>query len=174
MPLARGMAHPYPPHWKHCSYVGRLDYSLTYVTDGRREQFRNPAVVDFVHAQFLRAEAEQGFEGIVYSYMPDHLHSIVTGKSDQSDCKAFIKAAKQYSSYYWKREHQQRLWERFGHDRVIRDDMELALTIGYVLANPVRARLVAHPGEYPFFRSSRYTLDELLAWCEYSEEMLLG
>ena len=25
MPLARGMAHPYPPHWKRCSYVGRLD-----------------------------------------------------------------------------------------------------------------------------------------------------
>jgi len=48
------------------------------------------------------------------------------------------------------------------------------MTIGYVVANPVRAGLAAHPRDYPFLGSSKYTIDELLAWCEYSEEMLLG
>ena len=48
------MAHPYPPHWKHCPYVGRIYYSLTYVTVGRREVFTNADAVDLVHAQFLR------------------------------------------------------------------------------------------------------------------------
>jgi len=168
------MAHPYPPHWQHCSYVGRLDYSLTYVTDARQAVFTNPAAVDGVREQILRAASENQFEETAYCFMPDHLHLIVTGKTDQSDCKVFIKAAKQYSSYQWKQRHSQRLWGRYGHDRVIRDDWELAMTIGYIVANPVRAGLVAHPREYPFLGSSRYTVDELLAWCEYSDAMLLG
>ena len=168
------MPHPYPPHWAHCSYVGRIDYSLTYVTDNRRELFTNASTVDFVRSHFLRAAAEERFEEIAYCFMPDHLHVIVSGRTDESDCKAFIKAAKQYSSYYWKQRHGYRLWERYGHDRVIRTDWELAMTIGYLVANPVRERLVAHPRDYPFLGSSKYTVDELLEWCEYSEAMLLG
>jgi putative transposase len=106
--------------------------------------------------------------------MPDHLHIIVRGETDKSDCKAFIKAAKQYSGYY----HSQatngtRLWERYGQDRVIRDEQELAMTIRYVVANPVRARLAAHPKDYPFLGSQTYSVDELLQWCEYSEAILL-
>jgi len=92
---------------------------LTYVTDNRRELFTNALTVDFVHAHFLRAAAEERFEGIAYCFMPDHLHVIVSGQTDESDCKAYIKAAKQYSSYYWMRDHDHRLWERYGHDRVI-------------------------------------------------------
>ena len=43
------------------------------------------------------------------------------------------------------------------------------LTVGYIVANPVRAGLVRHPAEYPHIGSERYTVAELLEICEYSE-----
>jgi REP element-mobilizing transposase RayT len=84
---------------------------------------------------------------------------------------AFIKAAKQSSAYLHSRTFGRRLWKRYGHDRVIRNDSELALTLRYIVANPVRAGLVKHPRDYPFLGSQRYTLEELLRWCEYSDEI---
>jgi putative transposase len=125
-------------------------------------------LVALVRAQILRAAAEECFAVIAYCFMPDHAHLVVDGLKDDADCKAFIMAAKQYSGYYYKQETGERLWQRYGHERVIRDDMERALTIRYVVANPVRAGLVDHPAEYPFLGSQRYEIDELLALCEYS------
>ena len=121
--------------------------------------------------QNLRAGAEEGFSILTYCFMPDHLHLIVQGLGDDSDCKAYIKAAKQFSGYYFKRAIGRRLWQRYGHERVIRDDMERALTIRYLLANPVKAGLVDHPAEYPFLGSQKYTIDELLQMCEYNPEV---
>lgn len=64
--------------------------------------------------------------------------------------------------------HQQ-LWQRYGYERVVRDEMEEVFSVGYIVANPVRSRLVEHPSEYPFLGSQCYTLAELLQMCEYSE-----
>ena len=102
--------------------------------------------------------------------MPDHVHLVVRGVVDNSDCKAFIKAAKQYSGFYFKKSHDHQLWQRYGFERVIRDDKELAFAIGYIVANPVRSSLVEHPFEYPFLASQRYTVPELLEICEYSKK----
>jgi putative transposase len=85
--------------------------------------------------------------------MPDHLHIVVEGQSEDSDCKAFIKSAKQYSGYYYSQEHRRRLWDRYGHERIIRDDQELAMTVRYIVANPVRAGLVNHPSGYFWVRT---------------------
>jgi len=60
------------------------------------------------------------------------------------------------------------LWQRYGFERVMRDEKELAFTIGYVVANPVRAGLVDDPSEYTHLGSQRYTVHELLKICEYS------
>jgi putative transposase len=166
------MAHPYPPHWRGFNYVGRHQYSLTFVTDARRTVFVDADVVTLVLTQILRAVSEKHFTVFAYCFMPDHLHLIVGGLSDDSDCTAFIKAAKQYSGYYYSRAHQRRLWGRYGHDRVIRSDLELALTVRYIVANPVRAGLVEHPRDYAFLGSAEYTVEELLKWCKYSDAVL--
>ena len=168
------MVHPYPPRWADFSYVGRHCYSLTFPTDRRRPFFVNEATVDRALTQILRASTQHGFSLITYCFMPDHLHLIVRGETDTSDCKAFTKAAKQYSAYYHSQaNNRERLWERYGEDRVIRDEQELAMTVRYVVANPVRAGLVWHPKDYPFLGSQKYSVDELLQWCEYSDAIIL-
>ena len=120
-------------------------YFLTFCSERRRTPFTNAEVVDLVLTQFLRAASEQHFELTAYLLHADHAHLIISGQADHSDCRAFIKLAKQYSGFYFKKCHGHQLWQRYGFERVIRDEKELAFTIGYVVANPVRAGLVDHP-----------------------------
>ena len=167
------MPYAYPPHLTTFDYVGRHSYAVEFTTDGRAAIFTEAETVNLVYAQFQRAAGEKLFAIIAYCFMPDHVHLVVTGRHATSDCLAFIKAAKQYSGYYFKQQHLRRLWQRYGYERAIRDEMELALTIRYVLANPVKAGLASHPSEYPFLGSDRYTIDELLQWCEYSDACAL-
>ena len=156
------MAHPYPPHLRGFPYLGKCRYSLCFRTHGSASVFTDAANVRLVLAQFLRAGVEQAFEISAYCFMPDHVHLLVEGLTDASDCRTFIKAAKQYSGYYFKRATQQRLWQRYGYEHVLRDDTERATTIRYILDNPVTAGLASEPADYAFTGSECFTIDELL------------
>jgi hypothetical protein len=70
---------------------------LTFATDQRRRLFVDGDVVNSVLTQLLRAGARHHFAAIAYCFMPDHVHLIVAGETDDAECKAFIKAAKQYA-----------------------------------------------------------------------------
>jgi len=94
--------------------------------------------------------------------MPDHLHLLVEGTGDDSDCRRFIKSAKQYSGYYFEKDFKQKLWQRYGFERVLRDDEATVVVARYILNNPVRAGLVADPRDYPFTGSEKYSVDEIL------------
>jgi putative transposase len=122
-----------------------------------------------VWQQILRASKEKRMAVVAYCFMPDHLHLIVTGEDDESDCKAFIKAAKQYSSYGHKAAHGRKLWERYGHDRVLRDEVEFCMALLYLVSNPVKDGLVKDPHDYPFWGSEKYTREELTKWCDAIE-----
>ena len=161
------MTHPYPPHDKRLPYLGKHHYFLTFCTNQRSAVFVEEACVALVRTQILRAACEERFEMTAYCFMPDHAHLIIGGRDESSDARNFIKLAKQHSGYYFKQQHGVQLWQRYGYERVIRDDAEIALTIGYILNNPVCAGLVGHPADYPYIGSERYTVEELLAICEY-------
>ena len=167
------MPHFYPKHLPDFPYLGKLSYALEFTTDKRALLLKDSATIELVVQQFLRAARERGFVIVTYCLMPDHAHLVVDGERDDSDGLAFIKLAKQYSAYYFKQAYGRRLWQRYGHERFIRDDMERALTIRYLLANPVKAGIVSDPREYHGLGSQRYTLDELMQMSEYSEVCLL-
>lgn len=98
-----GMVHPYTPYCASFSYTGKYRYLLTFVTFARNVLFTEEQAVSLVWEQFLRACAEKQFEVLAYCFMPDHVHLIVEGMSDESDLKLFVKLAKQYSGYYYRR-----------------------------------------------------------------------
>jgi putative transposase len=128
--------------------------------------FINSDAVELVLRQILRAAAEEPFELTAYCFMPDHLHMVVAGLAEHSDFTAFVRTAKQYSGYYYRRAHPaERLWQRNVHDRIIRDDVEMRDRIRYVVANPSAAGLVTNAADYPFLGSQRWSRNELIAWC---------
>ena len=159
------MVHPYPPYCPNFSYVGRHCYLLTFVTFMRMEAFRNAETVDLVWSQFLRAAREKGFEVLACCFIPDHVHLVVEGISEDAHLKVFAKSAKQYSGYYYARSHGGgKLWQKGNDDQIIRDRADLFERIRYVVMNPVARGLVARPEDYPFLRSQRWTVDELIKW----------
>ena len=55
-----------------------------------------------------------------------------------------------------------RLWQRYGFERVLRDDEATLSVARYILENPLRARLVQRVDDYPFVGSRVYSLSEIL------------
>jgi len=53
--------------------------------------------------------------------MPDHLHVIAMGQSDQSDVLQAIGRFKQTSGYCMRKQNSEFSWQKGFHDRVIRE-----------------------------------------------------
>jgi len=148
---------------KAFDYMGPHRYSIRFCTFERTPRFAEPDVVDLTLKQFLRAAAEERFEILAYCFMPDHVHLLIQGASEDSDCKRFIFRAKQYSGFYYSRQYEkQQLWQRYCCERVLRNDEATLVVARYIVANPVRAGLVSQPEDYPFVGSCVVTLRELL------------
>ena len=152
-----------PGHLKGFSYVGFHRYSLTFCTENRQPVFADASVVELVMRQLVRASTEQKFAVPAYCFMPDHLHMLVEGAADDSDCKRFIKAFKQYSGYYYAQKHGKTLWQRYGFEHVLRDEEVTIEVAKYILANPVRAGLAPTVEQYPHVGSLVYELKDLIS-----------
>ena len=152
----------YPEHLKAFDYRGLHQYFLTFCTHNRGRLFAKADAMEVVRTQIARASAEQRMSVIAYCFMPDHLHLLMEGQSDDADCRTFIARAKQYSGFSYQAAFGRRLWQRYGYERVLRSDEAAVSVARYILENPVRAGLVVAVQDYPFSGSSVYSLEQLL------------
>jgi len=151
-----------PEHLKGFDYLGLHQYFLTFCTFNRQPHFVESAHVTLVRTQIERAAVDQGMAITAYCYMPDHVHLLVEGQSDNSDCREFISRAKQYSGFHYQATFGKRLWQRYGYERTLRGEEATVSVARYILENPVRAGLVERIDEYTFSGSSVYTIEQLL------------
>ena len=93
--------------------------------------------------------------------MPDHVHLLVEGIAEDSDGLRFIKNAKQYSGFYYQRSFDVKLWQRYGFERVLRDEEDSPAVSRYILDNPVQAGLAATAEAYPFLGSDVYPIEAI-------------
>lgn len=164
-----------PEHLKTFDYLGLHRYFLTFCTFERRRLFVTSDAVDAVRTQFLRAADDERIAVLAYCVMPDHLHLLVEGKSDDSDCRRFIARGKQLSGFHYKKQFGSALWQRYGFERTLRSDEATLSMARYILESPIRAGLVRYVEEYPFLGSDVYTIAEILEavqlnnhWCHRS------
>ncbi len=151
-----------PEHLKTFNYLGLYRYFLTFCSNQRRQLLVSHDHVDLVLAQILRAAGDEHFALIAYCFMPDHLHLLVEGQQDDSDCRRFIKRAKQFSGFYYKKTYGEMLWQRYGFERTLRAEDATLSVARYIVENPLRARLVERVADYPFLGSSLYTVEQIL------------
>ena len=151
-----------PGHLKTFDYIGLYRYFLTFCTDSRQRVFVTPERVDLVLLQIERSVSEESFAIVAYCFMPDHLHLLIEGRAESSDCRRFIRRAKQFSGFHYSKTFGHRLWQRYGFERVLRDDQPTLGVARYILENPLRARLVQRVEDYPFGGSRQYSLPEIL------------
>ena len=153
-----------PDHLHGFSYIGYQRYSLTFCTKDRKKRFVSKDAVDLVLAQISRAATEQAFAILAYCFMPDHVHLLVEGRAEHSDCRQFIARAKQYSGFYFSKAFHEPLWQRYSFEHIVRDSEKSTTVARYILQNPLRAGLVANISDYPFVGSLEWSLPELLEW----------
>jgi putative transposase len=143
-------------------YVGLQRYFLTFCTSNRSCHFTSDAPFDLVLEQILRTAPDFDVRVNVYCFMPDHVHLLAEGCSEQADMTQFVHRAKQRSGFAFAQRYKQRLWQPSYNDRVLRDD-EASLSVArYIIENPVRAGLVESPLDYPYLGSIGYTIEQIL------------
>lgn len=150
-------------------YRGLHRYFLTFCTYQRRPVFLSADRVETVLRQILRAAHDQHFAVLAYCVMPDHVHLLIEGQADCSDCRRFISKAKQLSGFHYLKMFGQRLWQLYGFERTLRDDEDSLSVARYIAENPVRAGLTLSPSEYPFLGSSVYPLSEILEAVQFGD-----
>jgi putative transposase len=152
-----------PGHLASFNYVGLFRYFLTFCTDHRRHHLAKREHVDLALKQIVRSANDTRFAIDAYCFMPDHVHLLVEAQSESSDCRDFIKRAKQFSGFYYKQAFGRRLWQRYGFERVLRNDEATLSVARYILENPIRAGLVERIEDYPFAGSLIYPVADIIA-----------
>ncbi|MBI4546591.1 MAG: transposase [Ignavibacteriae bacterium] len=103
---------------------------------------------------------------LVYLFMPNHCHIILSGNNERSDPLAVMKTFKQQTGYWFYKNALNVHWQKDFYDHIIRKEEDITKQVHYVLNNPVRKNLVKNWHDYPFKGSTVYDFKEMgLNWC---------
>ncbi|MFC3033131.1 transposase [Pseudoalteromonas fenneropenaei] len=140
----------------HLLRVGRRSipyhaYLLTFVCAQRRNHFDSLEFNRVVVNQIYRQCEESGVCLIAYVLMPDHCHLLIQldKTTELSDFVKKVKGnvAKEARPYL----AGARLWQSGFHERCIRCEVDLVVAARYVVANPLRKKLVDKIGQFPYW-----------------------
>jgi REP-associated tyrosine transposase len=129
---------------RESAYIGANRYFVTINVLERQPRFTDRQLVETCRTQIRSACETNAFRILADCYMPDHLHLLLEGLTGGSDLRRCIKDAKQRTSYHAVRLGLGRLWQSGYHDRIVRQDEDLARYADYIVQNPVRAGLGHH------------------------------
>jgi putative transposase len=131
------------------SETGRI-YLITCVTWKREEIFSQWACGRLLATVLINEHRRA--ETLAYVVMPDHLHWLIQLSNDTS-LDRLMRTVKGVSSHRINRELNRtgRLWQPGYHDHALRREEDLVAMARYMVANPLRAGLVKHIGDYPLW-----------------------
>lgn len=124
-------------------------YFITTVTADREPLFRCLYTGRLVVDEMRRSEIEGRLITLAWVLMPDHLHWLVALR-DRTELSAAVKMFKASSARRVNDFLQRRgsLWQRAYYDHALRRDEDVKKIARYIVANPLRAGLVEHIGDY--------------------------
>jgi putative transposase len=121
--------------------------------------------VALLRAAFRKTRSERPFVVDAIVILPDHLHTIITLPSDDSDfsgrwqrIKGTFTRSVVGAGVPVTRDHrgEYTLWQKRFWEHTIRDDGDFERCADYIHFNPVKHRLVASPGAWLFSSLHRY------------------
>jgi REP element-mobilizing transposase RayT len=135
-------------------------YMVTTPTSCRRKLFQRDDCARIVCDSLRWFHERDYIHGFAWVVMPDHIHWVVqlrVGTLENLMCRF-----KTWTSWQVRKAMNRsiaRTWQNGFHERRIRPHEDLARYIGYVVLNPVRAELVAHPRDYPYLYAESEILE---------------
>lgn len=136
------------PHGKNLR-TGRFSqtnqvYLITTVTQNRHSIFADFYAARSLVAILRQEHTMQRAQTLAYVIMPDHLHWLMQ-LGNAAKLPTVVGAVKSLSAHRLKTA----VWQAGYHDHALRREEDLQATARYIVANPLRAGLVAKIGDYP-------------------------
>ncbi|WP_433768485.1 REP-associated tyrosine transposase [Pseudomonas putida] len=132
------------------SESGRI-YLLTAVTYERQPIFQDWRVGRLVVNEFRKAQEDGNATSIAWVVMPDHFHWLV--ELHNGDLPKLMQTTKSRCARLINRKRDlcAPVWQKGYFDRALRHEEDLKAAARYIIANPLRAGLVTHVGDYPLW-----------------------
>ena len=136
-------------------------YFVTTKTWANRSLFRVPENAEIAIEVLLRHRATGAYLLHEFVLMPDHMHLLLT-PGPTTTVEKVMQLIKGGTSYeiHKRREHQMEIWQPGFHEQTVRDQRDFRSKVEYIRMNPVAARLVEAPEQWPHGSArSRVQLD---------------
>jgi len=134
------------------SIAGQV-YLLTTIAAERRPLFIEDEPARIVARCTVRQDYWGDARLLCWVLMPDHWHGLI--ELGEHDGISLI--MNRFKSITSKRIRQtyatDAVWARGFHDHALRRDEDLTVAARYIVANPLRAGLVEHIGDYPYWNA---------------------
>jgi putative transposase len=135
------------------NYIGQRLYFVTLCFERRQRFGASPRFASWLIAQLRHHADNCGFLVHAYCIMPDHVHLLAGGKSDDSNLIKFVEAFKQATSISFSRRTHRRLWQFKYYDHILRRRDSADAVAAYIWWNPVRQGLCRTTVDYSFLGS---------------------
>jgi putative transposase len=142
-------------------YQGEVTSAFTICVKDKKELFANTTLFETFERILLEELSKQNFDAQVYLFMPDHVHMVITGKTQTCNSLDLIKLFKQKTGYWLSKNFNTFEWQKDFYDHIIRNESDIRNQIYYILENPIRKELVKSWKEFKLKGSTIYNLDEL-------------
>jgi len=124
-------------------------YHVIAATHGRHPHFSSLSRGRFVVKAMMHMDSESVSATLAFVVMPDHLHWLMRllGRKDLSTCVGNMKS---FSARLLNASSNRKgpVWQRGFFDCAIRRECNLVTLSRYIVANPLRAGLAEHIGDY--------------------------
>ena len=136
------------PHGKNLR-KGRVSlpnhaYLVTIVTASRKPVFTFFTAARVAVRCFHDSDVARHAQTLAFVVMPDHIHWLLQ-LGENGSLSETVRVYKAKVSLIL----QQQIWQRGFHDHALRDDDDVRDIARYIIANPLRAGLTKHVGDYP-------------------------
>ena len=141
-------------------YRGRVTAAFTICVFDKAPLFVRQSSFESMEEMLRQAMKRHNCEAHVYLFMPDHVHLLLEGRTDQADLWRCVVDFKQRSGYWLSKNNLRARWQKDFYDHILRKGEEIARQVKYILGNPVRVGVIDKWVEYPFKGSTIYNFED--------------
>ena len=130
----------------------RAYFVTTVLAERERRYFADFSCARLVVAEMRALHDDEVVCSLAWVIMPDHIHwlfQLKEGMVLSAAVKRFkTRSARRVNDYLHR---QGTLWQKAFYDHAVRKDEDVQGIARYIVANPLRAGLVEHVGDYPLW-----------------------
>lgn len=131
---------------------GRAYFITTVLAERERRYFDDFYCARLVVDEMRRLHERSAVDSLAWVVMPDHVHWLFQ-LGEAETLSSLIKGFKARSAHRVNRHlmRQGALWQKAFYDHALRKEEDVRDVARYIIANPLRAGLVEHIGDYPLW-----------------------